>query len=728
MKKLLFLLVPAILFAQSVIRVKVASYKELERLLTSGYDVIHYDRKTQEVLIYTRNPDKLKLNFSYVIRDTKKWWDKSPYKINFGPYYTYNEAVAEMDKLHNLYPSIVGEKFSIGTTYEGRTIWAFEVTYFDGSEDTRPSVLYEAAIHAREPGGVSTLFGFVWHLVRNYGNDPEVTELLNSRRLYFIPIVNPDGYVYNESSDGYWRKNKRDNDNDGIFEESDDGVDLNRNFSYEWGYDDNGSSPDPTTNTYRGPYPFSEPETQAVKFLTDSIQPKVAIDYHTYSNLLMFPWGYANVPTSDDALLRTFAQKLTETNGYAIGRPGELLYNANGVTIDWWYSDSTHPKILAYTAEVGEAFWQPDTAVILEQINENIPMNMLLAKMAGAWIDIESADGDSLYEETHAIRLENVSAVSVFNNGNITIIEDSLKRYGITSVSPQAFTIPSLGIIPDKNDTVLNFNLLLPDSFIPGWIKMYFSISSPNYSSTKSATFIVGNIVPEFFCDFENGYAEFLTNHWDTTSSTYHSPYHSITDSKGGNYSNYDTSYLELKDTFDLTDTTAMYYISFYTKYSLEQGYDYAYFQVREINESTWNTLKTFNDTADWHRVIINLEKFRGKRLKFRFYMTTDQSVTYDGIYVDDITFKKIPEFYSPSGVKERISDKGSIGGINRIIYNSPLEHSAHITIFDVDGRMVKKYSVILHKGTNTLSFGHLKAGKYVVFIDNKQYSLLIGK
>ena len=379
---LLLLVLPVYLIAGSVVSVRVTEPR-LRLLLREGYDILSYSPKTGKVLIYTKQVDKLKIPYRYIIKDTRKWWKKSPFKRDFGPYYTYDEAVSEMDRLHSLYPELVGEKFPIGITWEGRVIWAFEITHFDGNENSRPAVLYEAAIHGCEFGGVSTLFGFVWYLVRNYGKNSDVTNVLNYRRLYIIPIVNPDGYVYNESSDGFWRKNKRDNDNDGIFEEGDDGVDLNRNFSYKWAYDNTGSSPDPGSATYRGPAPFSEPESRAVKWITDSIQPVVAMDYHTYSNLLMFPWGYDNIPAEDDSLLRAFASKMTETNGYEVGRPGELLYNANGVTIDWWYSDSTHPKIFAYTAEVGENFWQPDTFIILAQINENIPMNMLLAEMAG---------------------------------------------------------------------------------------------------------------------------------------------------------------------------------------------------------------------------------------------------------------------------------------------------------------------------------------------------------
>ena len=727
-KTILFILLPITLFANSLVRVKLSSEKEILGLLKSGYDIIHYDKKSNEALIYTRNPDKLKMKFTYVIKDTKAWWDKSPFKKDFGPYYTYEEAVSELDKLHNLYPNIIGQKFSIGTTYEGRNIWAIEATHFDGNEDARPAVLYEACIHAREPGGVSTLFGFLWYLVRNYGKDPDVTEVLNSRRLYFIPVVNPDGYVYNESSDGYWRKNKRDNDNDGIFEESDDGVDLNRNFSYQWGYDDTGSSPDPSSATYRGPAPFSEPESESIRDFTDSIQPKVAIDYHTYSNLLMFPWGYDNIEAEDDATLRAFARRLTASNGYAIGRPGELLYNANGVTMDWWYSDSSHPKILAYTAEVGEDFWQPDTSIILEQINENIPLNMLLAKMAGMWLAIENNDTDSLNSGTHSVRIENLSATSQFTGGNVSIITDSLMRYGITDATPSSFNISNLGILPNKNDTSFSFTFTLPDTFEPGWIAMYFNVSSPYYNATKEVKLIIGNINPIFQCDFENGFSDFMTNHWDTTSEDYHSQYHSITDSKGGNYNDNDTSYLEFKDTLYLQDTTAMYYISFYTKYSLERGYDYAYFQVKTIGDTTWQTLKTFNDTADWHKVTIDLTKYRGKLLKYRFYMETDQSVNFDGIYVDDITFKKIPEFHSPEGIREHTNLKQQTNYINTLILTSSKTRNIEIKVFDITGRLALQRNVTLHKGENRLTFNQLTPGRYIIKIGKRTLKLLIEK
>ncbi len=725
MKKLLLFLLPVLLFGGSVVEVRVTR-SEAGTLLREGQDILSYSPKTGKAIIYTKNTKALKIPYRYVIKDTKKWWDKSPFKINFGPYYTYDEAVTEMDRLYSIYPQLVGEKFAIGTTWEGRTILAFEVTNFDGTESSRPAVLYEAAIHAREPGGVSTLFGFIWYLVRNYEKNSDVTNILNSRRIYIIPIVNPDGYVYNESSDGYWRKNKRDNDNDGIFEENDDGVDLNRNFSYEWGYDDAGSSPDPTTQTYRGPSPFSEPETQAIKWLTDSIQPIVAIDYHTYSNLLMFPWGYANIPIPDDSVMRAFAERMTEVNGYAVGRPGELLYNANGVTVDWWYSDSTHPKIFAYTAEVGEDFWQPDTTIILGQINENIPMNMLLAEMAGKYIEISSVDTDTT-SLTHNFRIENLSATSHEEGTVITLNQDSLLLWGINPTYDSMY-IPYLGILPYKNDTTMSITLNLPPTYTPGWANLTFNINyAQGETMEQKVPVIIGNAkVMLFSANFDTGYSAFTTNHWDTTATTFVSAPYSITDSKGGPYNNQDTSYL-VTPYIDLSDSEALYYVAFYTKYSLEPDYDYAYFQIQESGSSIWNTLKSFNDSTGWHRVEFDISSYRGKTVRFRFYMVTDYSVTYDGIYVDDMTVYAIPRFIS--GIKEtqnRIKVTANNSFINTLKVSSSRNTISTITVYNSAGRRIQSFNIRLHRGQNTISLPGLKTGKYTVFVGKKRYHLLI--
>src|SRR5690606_9786063 len=120
---------------------------------------------------------------------------------------------------------------------------------------------------------------------------PEVRYLVDNTEMYFIPCINPDGYIYNETTDpfggGLWRKNRWKGDDGMVY-----GVDLNRNYGYEWGADNSGSSPQPNGQTFRGTGPFSEPETQAVKFFCDSHQFRIALNYHTYGNLLIHPWGY----------------------------------------------------------------------------------------------------------------------------------------------------------------------------------------------------------------------------------------------------------------------------------------------------------------------------------------------------------------------------------------------------------------------------------------------------
>ena len=180
--------------------------------------------------------------------------------------YTWDELNARFDELQATYPNIISERIIIGESIEERDIWAFKVSDNPNDDEDEPEVLYTALTHAREPVSMMNLFYFVQLLAEEYGNDPELTYLVNNREMWFVPVINPDGYVYNESiqpdGGGMHRKNRRDtNCGDG----TNRGVDLNRNYGYGWGANDTGSSPDPCATTYRGESEFSEPETQAVR-------------------------------------------------------------------------------------------------------------------------------------------------------------------------------------------------------------------------------------------------------------------------------------------------------------------------------------------------------------------------------------------------------------------------------------------------------------------------------
>lgn len=300
--------------------------------------------------------------------------------IDFGPYYTYDEMVAELDSLHARFPEITTDKIDLGTSWEGRTIWAMKVSDDPTFEDPdEPEVLFNGVQHAREPIGCSICLYTIEYLCQYYGIIPDVTEIVDMREAWFVPVVNPDGYVYNEIlPDGMWRKNRRDNGG-GIY-----GVDLNRNWGYMWGYDDLGSSPNPEDATYRGPHAFSEPETQALRSLVDSHEFVFANDFHSHGNYCLLPYGYDYILTEDDAFFRVIAESLTVDNGYDAGTIPELLYLVNGGSIDYWYGEQTFKdKIFGVSHEVGEWFWQPDPDTILIHCQENLGSNLFMLRFAG---------------------------------------------------------------------------------------------------------------------------------------------------------------------------------------------------------------------------------------------------------------------------------------------------------------------------------------------------------
>jgi hypothetical protein len=189
---------------------------------------------------------------------------------SMGGFFTVAEIYWHMDNLATLFPSLVKPKLVIDsntTTYEVRYLYWMKISDNPLVDESEPEMLYTAAHHAREPAGVSQLIMYMYYLCENYATNPEVQYIVNNTELYFVPLVNPDGYAYNQSTapsgGGMWRKNRLDHMN-GQY-----GVDLNRNYSTNWGYDNFGSSPNDFDDTYRGSSPASEAEVQNVQSLCE---------------------------------------------------------------------------------------------------------------------------------------------------------------------------------------------------------------------------------------------------------------------------------------------------------------------------------------------------------------------------------------------------------------------------------------------------------------------------
>ncbi|MFC2089120.1 M14 family zinc carboxypeptidase, partial [Calditrichota bacterium] len=274
---------------------------------------------------------------------------------SMGGYYTFNEIVVELDSMRLLYPNLITSKQSIGTSVEGRDIWMVKISDNPDITENEPEVFFNSLIHAREPQSMASLMYFMYYLLENYGADPLVTYLLDNRELYFVPVINPDGYVYNQTIEpnggGMWRKNCCDNDSNGVFT-WDDGVDLNRNFGYMWGYDDIGSSPDPNTATYRGTAPFSEPESQVIRDFCVNHNFQLASNIHSAMQMVITPFSHDLSLPPDSILFFNLGKEMIKYSGYGLNHPA-YIYAVNGDASDWMYADTTKNKTIAFTYEVG---------------------------------------------------------------------------------------------------------------------------------------------------------------------------------------------------------------------------------------------------------------------------------------------------------------------------------------------------------------------------------------
>jgi len=334
--------------------------EQVEELRSLGYDVeiVHEDL----VAFYQNRLDRTK---------------------DMGGYHTYKEVEAVLDSMHELYPSITTAKMDIGHSLEDSVIWAFKISDNPEVDEDEPEVFYNSLIHAREPAGMEVLLYFMWHLLENYGTDYLVTRLVDNRELWFVPVVNPEGYCYNQytypGGGGMWRKNRR-NCGGGDW-----GVDLNRNFGYMWGYDNYGSSPDCSEEDYRGSRAFSEPTTQVLRDFINGRNFVMCLDNHTYGMWLLYPWCYDYIHTPDHELFSAIAESMAVLNGHTPGTSWELLYPVNGGSIDWEYGDTiSKPMIIGISPEIGtesDGFWPP-LSRILPLCQLELPANLLYAELA----------------------------------------------------------------------------------------------------------------------------------------------------------------------------------------------------------------------------------------------------------------------------------------------------------------------------------------------------------
>jgi len=248
-------------------------------------------------------------------------------------YHDLAETYRVFDSLQALYPDLVHTDTIGYSQWRTMPIRAVRISDHAAEEEDEPAVLFTGVTHAREPLGSEIIIHLAKYLCSNYASSPEVRRWVDSTEIWLVPIVNVDGFQFLFDSATvypYWRKNQRDNNQNGRFDRNYDGVDLNRNFDWRWTY---GGSTTPSSETYRGPYASSEGEVQAWCYLALRERPVFGISYHSYGSVVMYPWRYQGQTTPDEDVYQSVAQGLAQRIGYTVS-----ITSGSNMSTDWLYA------------------------------------------------------------------------------------------------------------------------------------------------------------------------------------------------------------------------------------------------------------------------------------------------------------------------------------------------------------------------------------------------------
>jgi carboxypeptidase T len=298
-----------------------------------------------------------------ILSNTEVQFEKIVGQDDLGVYHNFDEMVVELEDTVNQFPGLASLEVG-ASTYEGRSVYVLTLTDSSSTQEKTP-FLITGTHHAREWISTEVPLAFIQYMVNGFGNNDIVTELLKTSTFVIVPMLNPDGGVYSRQKSRMWRKNRNK-----VKGKMTKGIDNNRNYPYKWG--GRGASASGWSQTYRGPKAASEIETQLVINLQEQHGFKAAVSFHSYSELILWPWGYTNkIQTTDHDIFRLHGNKMGEIMGY---RPMQAsgLYEASGIFDDTLYATY---GVLAYTVELGRQFVPREEQV--PEINEK-SINALL--------------------------------------------------------------------------------------------------------------------------------------------------------------------------------------------------------------------------------------------------------------------------------------------------------------------------------------------------------------
>ncbi len=318
-----------------------AAYKDAlkEFNTVKHYDIAGVDRKNFQIDVFVSGNEFQELKGQYKLEVLATPQDMTPDRVD--PLYKNpTEMETLVQEFHAEYPDITA-LISIGTTEEGRTMRAIKISDNPSVDEDEPVVLFNAQHHAREVMTPEIMLDAIEYLCSHYGSDPRVTHWIDTLEIWIVPMVNLDGVNYVFTQDDYWRKDRHSPPPGS----SCYGIDPNRNYESFWGTCD-GSSGDPCDDLYRGTLPGQAQCVTNMMNFASTIKPVFDISFHTYSELVLYPYGCTGVFTPENELISDVGRQMAAlietddgTMGYSPGTSWELLYATDGGDIDWYYAE-----------------------------------------------------------------------------------------------------------------------------------------------------------------------------------------------------------------------------------------------------------------------------------------------------------------------------------------------------------------------------------------------------
>lgn len=650
---------------------------------------------------------------------------------SYAGFYKYQEMLDALDAMAAQYPNLITVKAPISSflTHEGRPVYYVKISDSPSTDDAgEPNVLYTAIHHAREPLSMSQLIFYMWYLLENYATNEEIQFLVDNTEMYFVPCINPDGYIHNEVNDpnggGMHRKNKA------PVGSTNPGVDLNRNYSYGW--NTTGVSSNQNNDTYPGTSAFSEPETQAIQWLVETYGFTSAYNAHTYGNTLLHPIGTTVAEYADHHdYFADLSVHMCSQNGY-FPQKSSGLYPASGDSDDYMYKVDigvgNKDTIFVWTPEIGTDFWPPQSEIEPTCQGMVFP-NMVLSHIAHKYLAVKDED-PSLISAMSGDFNHSATRFGVVD-GPVTVSIEPLQN--IQSVgSGVTHTLN----IRESAAGAISYNLS-PGIQFGDPIVYVLNTEYGVWTKRDTITKTYGALTLQLSDDATS--TTNWTGTWTTTTDAAYSPSTSFTESNGGDYSNNADDRYELNQTIDLTNATdAM--ITFWAKWDIEADYDYCQFQVSTNSGATWEgqcgnyTVEgsstiwngsaqpdgepVWEGTSDWVLEEISLTDYLGQTINVRFQFESDGGVTMDGFYFDDFQVS----YNEPAGIEEMSFDVKVIPNpANDVAYVSlsKVLTEGTVKVYDRAGRVVAAYPITAQTNKISIETANLPEGMYTVNVES---------